>query len=178
MVSPGEFGAARASSAGATRTLPTGAAAVESLAARDGGRLLRPRMTRLPILEQGVDAVFDCVGHADTIDLAMHLLRPAGTLVLVGGAGKQPVDWSLAWNRELTILGTINSGPEPALGGRTTMAQVVEWLGDPGYRVDEVVTHTFDLDDWAQGLGTASAGPGAGAVKVTLRANPAIPLVD
>jgi threonine dehydrogenase-like Zn-dependent dehydrogenase len=160
--------------AGATRTLPGGAAAVEAVAARDGGRVLRPRMTSLPLLEQGVDAVFDCVAHTDTTDLSLHLLRPTGMLVLVGGAGRQSVDWSLVWNRQLTVQGTINFGPEPALGGRHTMAQVVEWLGDPAYPVDHLVTHAYDLDDWHQALATASAGPRAEAVKVTLRPNGAV----
>lgn len=99
-------------------------------------------------------------------------------LVLVGGAGKQGVDWSLVWNRQITVQGTINLGPEPALGGRHTMAQVVEWLADPRYPVDGIVTHTFDLDDWKQGLATASAGPSAECVKATLRPNPGIPLVE
>jgi threonine dehydrogenase-like Zn-dependent dehydrogenase len=57
------------------------------------------------------------------------------------------------------------------------MAQVVEWLADPGYRVDGIVTHTFDLEDWKQGLETASAGPRAGCIKATLRPNPGIPVV-
>jgi len=177
VVSPGAFGAGKARQAGASRTLPAGADAVEELAARDGGRVVRPRMTPLPILERGVDAVFDCVGHADTIDLGLHLLRPGGMLVLVGAAGKQGVDWSLVWSRELTVQGTINSGPEPALGGRRTMEQVAEWLADPAYRVDGLVTHIHGLGDWQQGLATASAGPGAGAVKVALRPNDDLPLV-
>jgi threonine dehydrogenase-like Zn-dependent dehydrogenase len=150
---------------------------VEELAASDGGRVVRPRMTKVPILEQGVDAVFDCVGYPDTIDLSLHLLRPGGMLVLVGAAGKQTVDWSLVWSRELTVQGTINSGPEPALGGRRTMEQVAEWLGDRSYRVDGLVTHTYSLDEWQQGLTTASAGPKAQAVKVTLRPNEHLPLV-
>jgi threonine dehydrogenase-like Zn-dependent dehydrogenase len=124
-----------------------------------------------------VDAVFDCVAHADTLDLAMHLLRPTGTLVLVGASGKQAVDWSLVWARRLTVAGTYNFGTEPALGGRETMDQVVEWLGDATYRVDGLVTHTFDLDDWTAGLATASAGPAAGCIKATLRPNPDVPLV-
>ena len=177
MVSPGEFGSDAAMAAGATRTLPAGAAAVEALAAADGGRVLRPRMTKTPILEQGVDAVFDCVGFTDTIDLALHLLRPTGMLVLVGGAGKQDVDWSLVWNRQITVQGTINFGPEAALAGRHTMAQVVEWLADSRYPVDGIVTHTFDLPDWRQGLESASAGPRVGCIKATLRPNSGIPLV-
>jgi threonine dehydrogenase-like Zn-dependent dehydrogenase len=178
VVSPDEFGSAKAMEAGATRILPAGPAAVEELARLDGGRVLRPRMTKIPILEHGVDAVFDCVGFPDTIDLALHLLRPTGMLVLVGGAGKQPVDWSLAWNRELTIQGTINSGPEPALGGRTTMDQVVEWLADPAYLVDGLVTQILELDDWTAALETASAGPRAEAIKVALRPNPDLKLIE
>jgi threonine dehydrogenase-like Zn-dependent dehydrogenase len=178
VVSPGAFGNAKALEAGATRVLPAGAAAVETLATADGGRVLRPRMTTVPVLEQGVDVVLDCVGSPDTTDLAMHLLRPRGTMVLVGAAGKQTADWSLVWHRELTVAGTVNSGPEPALGGRRTMAQVAEWLADPAYRIDGLVTHTFDLDRWTEGLRIASAGPAEQAVKVTLRPNAQISLVE
>jgi len=177
VVSPGEFGAGMARRSGATRTLAAGGQAVEALAASDGGRVLRPRMTRVPILERGVDAVFDCVAAPDTVDLGLHLLRPGGMLVLVGGAGKQPVDWSLVWNRQLTVQGTINFGPEEALGGRHTMAQVVEWLGDPSYPVDHLVTHVHGLDEWTTALSTASAGPRASALKVALRPNRQVPLV-
>ena len=99
----------------------------------------------------------------------MRLLRPTGMLVLVGAAGLQVVDWSLVWARQLTIQGTINSGPEPALGGRTAFSQVVEWLADPGYRVDDIVTHEFALEQFREALSTAVAGPAAGAVKVTFR---------
>lgn len=177
VVAPGEFGAQMARRSGASRTLPTGAAAVHTLAERDGGRVLRPRMTRLPILGRGVDVVFDCVAHPDTIDLGLHLLRPGGMFVLVGGAGKQPVDWSLVWNRQLTVQGTINFGPEPVLGGRHTMAQVVEWLGDHTYPVDHLVTHVHPLTQWRQALSTASGGPRRSAVKVALRPREDVALV-
>ena len=96
MVSPGEFGAQRALEAGATRILPTGAGAVEELAASDGGRVVRPRMTKVPILEQGVDAVFDCVGYPDTIDLALHILRPGGMLLIEIAASNADATLALA----------------------------------------------------------------------------------
>ena len=34
------------------------------------------------------------------------------------------------------------------------MEQVAEWLADPAYRVDGMVTH-IPLDEWQQGLTTA-----------------------
>jgi threonine dehydrogenase-like Zn-dependent dehydrogenase len=134
-------------------------------------------MTPLPILEQGVDAVFDAVASPATIDLGLHLLRSTGTFVMVGAASKQPMDWSLVWNRQLTVLGSVNLGYEPLLGGRHTMAQVVEWLADPAFAVDALVTHVLDLADWSDALAIASAGPAAGCVKATLRPNPEVPLV-
>lgn len=177
MLSPDEFGADKARGAGATRTLRSGAGAVEELAASDGGRVLRPRMTPVPILEQGVDAVFDCVGSSATIGLGLHLLRSTGCFVLIGAAGKQDVDWSLVWNRQLTVAGTINFGPETALDGRNTMAQVAEWLADDRYRVDGLVTHTFELDQVGQALATAGHGPRSECVKAAFRPNPDIGLV-
>ena len=134
-------------------------------------------MTAIPVLDRGVDVVFDCVGSTETIELATHILRPRGTVVLIGAAGKQTADWSLVWHRELTVVGSVFYGPEPALDGGTTFDQVTQWLGEPGYRIDGLVTHTYDLADWTQGLQTASAGPKAGAVKVTLRPNPDLPLI-
>ena len=177
VLSPGEFGAARARDVGASRTLPSGRAALEALAQQDGGGLVRPRMTNLPILRSGVDVVFDCVGTTETIDLGLHLLRSGGSLVLVGAAGRQSMDWSLVWNRELTVLGAINSGPEPGLGGRRTMAQVVDWLSDDSFPVDGLVTHVRDLDDWREALAIADAGPARHAVKVALRLDPGVALV-
>ena len=48
---------------------------------------------------------------------------------------------------------------------------------DPAYLVDGLVTHTYSLDEWQQGLTTASAGPKDQAVKVTLRPNADLPLL-
>lgn len=177
VLSPDEFGTQKALEAGASRVLRSGPGAIEELAATDGGRVLRPRMTKTPVLEQGVDAVFDCVGIPDTIDLGLHLLRSTGTFVLVGAAGQQQVDWSLVWNRRIDLAGTYNFGPEETLGGRHTMAQVVEWLGDDKYAVDGLVTGVFGLDDWRRAIETASAGPRARSIKATLRPNPEIELV-
>jgi len=178
VVCPGAFGAEWAMKVGADRTLPVGPGAAEALAAQDGGRLLRPRTAKTPLLERGVDLVVDCVGSTDTIDQALHLLRPGGMLVLAGTASRQQVDWSLVWKRELTIQGTTDAGPEKKLGGRRTHDQVVEWLADPAYPVDGMVTHVFDLGEWTTALETASLGPDAHAVRVSLRPNADLPLVD
>lgn len=170
VVCAGQFGAERAMAAGATRAVQQPSATVlAEVAAVLGARLLKPRLGKLPVLDTGVDAVFDCVAHGDTIDLGLRLLRPRGTYVMVGTAAKEEIDWSLLWWRELTLLGTIVYGEEPRLQGRRTFEQVADWLRDPSYQVDGLVTHRFPLERYPEALMTAKAGPAAGAVKVVLQ---------
>ena len=169
VVCAGDFGAMQAMAVGATRTVQQPSDNVLSeVAAVVGARLLKPRFGRLPVLDGGVDVVFDCVANADTIDLGFRVLRGRGTYVMVGTAGPARVDWSLVWWRELTVHGAVVYGEEPSLGGRRTFDVIAEWLADPGYRVDGIVTHTYPLEEYADALATASAGPAAGAVKVLL----------
>jgi len=170
VVCAGDFGAQQAMSVGATRTVQQPAATVlAQVATVVGARRIKPRFGRLPVLDGGVDVVFDCVANADTIDLGFRLLRGRGSYVMVGTAGSTRVDWSLVWWRELTVHGAVVYGEEPVLGGRRTVDVVGEWLADPGYPVDGLVTHTYPLEEYAAALAAASAGPAAGAVKVVLR---------
>ena len=99
------------------------------------------------------------VGSPDTIDLSLHLLRPGAMLVLVG-AGRQAdrgLEPGVEPGTHCARHHQLRS--EPALGGRRTMEQVAEWLADPAYLVDGLVTHQYDLDEWTLGMDTASADP-------------------
>jgi L-iditol 2-dehydrogenase len=169
VVCAGAFGAEQAMRVGASRTVQQPATDVlADIAAHTGSRLLMPRLGTLPVLDGGVDAVFDCVASAATLDLSLRLLRARGTCVVVGTAGKVTLDWSLVWFRELQVLGTVVYGSEPALDGRRTFEQVGDWLRDPACAVDGLVTHCFALEQHGQALATATAGPAARAVKVVL----------
>ncbi len=57
--------------------------------------------------EGGVDAAFDCAGTQESIDDATLMLRPGGTLVLIGipeKSGRITYDPHLARRREITIV--------------------------------------------------------------------------
>lgn len=167
VVCAGAFGESWARRVGAHATVSQPpAAALETVAARLGARLLRPRVGRLPVLDGGADVVFDCIGTASTLDLAARLLRARGELVLVGTAGRTRFDWSLVWFRELSVHGSLCYSEEAALGGRRTFDVVRDWLADSAGRLDGLVTHTFPLERYADALSTAAAGPAECAVKV------------
>lgn len=121
-----------------------------------------------PLIEDGFDIVYDCVASEQTIDDGLRSLRPRGTLVLVGTAASQGVDWSFVWHRELTIRGTAYYGTErdPREGWEQvrTFALALDVLFDA--RPGHLVTHIFRLDESVEALRTAAKGPAAGAVKV------------
>jgi threonine dehydrogenase-like Zn-dependent dehydrogenase len=164
---PPPFGTEQAQRAGAARMWAGPAQAVLARAAQHAGaHLLRPHLGKLPVLDGGVDVVFDCVASEQTIDMALRMLRPRGTLVMVGTAGRQKIDWSLVWFRELTVLGTVVYATEQ--DGRRTFSIVREWLQDDAYPADMIVTHRFPLDHYGEALETASSGPRARALRVAM----------
>jgi threonine dehydrogenase-like Zn-dependent dehydrogenase len=164
---PPPFGTEQAQQAGAARMWSGPPQTVlQRAAAHTGAHLLKPRIGRLPALDGGVDVVFDCVAGEQTVDMAMRMLRPRGTLVMVGTAGRQKVDWSLLWFRELSMLGTVVYATEG--DGRRTFSIVREWLTDDAFPAGMIVTHRFPLDRYAEALQTASKGPRARALRVAL----------
>jgi threonine dehydrogenase-like Zn-dependent dehydrogenase len=169
---PPPFGGEQSRRAGASRMWVGPPETVLQQAAQlTNAHLLKPRIGRTPVLDGGVDLVIDCVGSAQTLDMAMRMLRPRGTLVMLGTAGRQKVDWSLVWWRELTVLGTVVYATEK--DGRRTFDILREWLADADYPVDMILTHRFPLDRYAEALQTASAGPRARAIRVALEIPPA-----
>lgn len=129
-----------------------------------GARRLRVPGNELPILDRGLDAVFDCRGTPASVGLGLRLLRSAGTLVVAGRAGRLELDFSAVWSRELTLAGSGGFGREPA--GWRTFAAVREWLTDPSFPADSLVTHRYPLDAFETAITTAAAGEAMGAVKV------------
>jgi threonine dehydrogenase-like Zn-dependent dehydrogenase len=157
--------------AGATHLLHgTRRALVEAAAGLLGSPLRGDRWSG-PVVEDGYDVVYDCVGSPQTIDDALRMLRPGGRLVLLASSGRQEVDWSLTWHRELTVRGSgyygvedVPTGARLAPGRRRALAVALELLA--AARPGHLVTHVFPLEEAVPALGTAAAGPAAGAVKV------------
>src|SRR5207237_1136164 len=56
---------------------------IERVAAAVSARLLRARFT-LPWVIGGVDRIYDTVGVAETLETAVRLIKPMGTVLLVG----------------------------------------------------------------------------------------------
>ena len=71
-------------------------------------------------LSGGADVVIDCVGSAESINQSLAMVRPRGTVALVGMPGKVTIDLAPLWHREVRLAGAYAYGTEsvpPATGG-------------------------------------------------------------
>ena len=158
------LGAARAWRGAAPDLLDRTAELVGARRLRDGD---------LPVLDRGLDAVFDCRGTLASADLALHMLRAGGTLVLTGCGAPQGLSWNLVTRRTLTVTASAGFGQEPA--GWRPFAAVREWLSDDSFPVDGLVTHRYPFESVTTAIATAQAGEALGAVKVAFE-GPGTPL--
>ncbi|HEY8922602.1 MAG TPA: zinc-binding dehydrogenase, partial [Candidatus Limnocylindria bacterium] len=133
-----------------------------------GARVHRP-IVGDEVLTGGFDLVFDGVGSRDSVDACLRVVAPRGRLVLLGTAGElEHLDLTLAWARELRIVGSYVYGREASLPGSPhTFDYLLQRLVEPGApAVAELVTHRFGLDQWRQALAVATGRGRHASVKV------------
>ena len=115
-------------------------------------------------LTGGADAVIDCVGSAESLADAMAVVRPGGTIVLVGMPGVVKFDLTPLWHREIRLLGAYAYGIESALAGRRTFALAMELVA--ALRLGSMVSALYPLDRYQDALAHAGAAGRRGAVKI------------
>jgi threonine dehydrogenase-like Zn-dependent dehydrogenase len=107
------------------------------------------------LLLGGFDRVLDCVGSSASLQAAVTVTRPGGTVVLVGMPGVVSLDASLAWQRELQLHGAYGYGREFAAA--IELATCLK----PGRLID----HGFHLRDFRKALPHASRAARTGRTK-------------
>lgn len=137
--------AARALDMGADKAIVFGEAPADVIALAGG--------------ERGFGAVFECVGRAETIDLALRCAPRGGTVVAVGvPPGPVPVDMALVQDGELEVRGTL-------MYMGADFDRALELISIGAILADDFVTHRVSLDELDRGYGIAREG-GAGTLKV------------
>ena len=93
---------------------------------------------------RGVDASIDAVGHGEALDLALRLVRNAGTVVVLGVyAEPAEVHMGLVWLKALTL----RAGPANVIAH---FDRVLELLRSGALDPTPLVTHHMPLDDAAE----------------------------
>ncbi len=117
-------------------------------------------------LSGGADVVIDAVGSAASVEEAIGITRPRGSVVLVGMPGKVAIDFTALWHRETHLVGSYTYGTETLADGTTRrsfdMAIELAASADLG----RLVSATYALEDYEEALRHAAQSGRRGAVKV------------
>jgi threonine dehydrogenase-like Zn-dependent dehydrogenase len=122
-------------------------------------------------LSGGADVVLDCVGSAESIAQSLAMVRPRGTVSLVGMPGKVHVDLAPLWHREIRLAGAYAYGTErgaEGAGGQAgptpTFALALELA--EAQRTGRLVSATYPLTRFEDAVVHAGTAGRRGSVKI------------
>jgi L-iditol 2-dehydrogenase len=92
----------------------------------------------------GVDVVFECAGQQATVDQALEVLKPGGTLMLIGIPREERIDLDIhtARRKELTLVNVRRQ--------KRCTQTAIDWMADGQLDVEFMVTHRFAADQCQQ----------------------------
>jgi 2-desacetyl-2-hydroxyethyl bacteriochlorophyllide A dehydrogenase len=116
---------------------------------------------------QPVDVVIETVGGtADTINDAIHLVRPAGTVAVLGVFTTMPTCDALSLVvKEVRLVGSLTYGRP---GPRADFDVALQLLADQPDRFRRLITHRFPLTEINRGFAIA-ADKETGSIKVAIQ---------
>jgi threonine dehydrogenase-like Zn-dependent dehydrogenase len=160
--------AALARALGAERALAhrPAQALIEAVGELTGAELQRP-WRGLPMLNGGVDAVYDSVASGETLEVGLRVAAPRARIVLTGVATPRRFEWTPLYWKEVAVVGSNAFGVERFEGREQhAMAWYFELLGRGALAAPPLVTHRFPLARWREALLATRAQGRSGAVKV------------
>jgi threonine dehydrogenase-like Zn-dependent dehydrogenase len=121
----------------------------------------------LPMLNGGVDVVYDTVTSPETLEVGVRITRSRGTIAALGVEPPRRFEWTPLYFKELRLVGSNAFGIEEWQGRRQhAMAWYLEWVRARQIDVTAILTHRFALDDYRQAFLACHDQGASGAVKV------------
>lgn len=115
----------------------------------------------------GLDFVFECAGEQETLDQGIELLKPAGTLLIVGIPEVERVGFDIHTLRRKEVwIANVRRQNQ-------CVAQAIELIAAGAVNVDALVTHHFPLADTAAAFELV-AGYREGVVKAIIHVSGAM----
>lgn len=155
---------------GADLTIRTGSGFYDEFTHLLGGQIRKVSIGK-PVVEGGVDAIFDCVGTPSTLDDSLRLCKTGGTVVMVATATDlKGVDPAPIWFREVKLQGTCMSRSviDPRDGEKKQVYEIVNDLLKT-VELEKLLTHTFPITDFKKALRTSMNKKDGQVVKVAFK---------
>ncbi len=139
---------------------------IEALGEWLGADLQEP-LRGLPMLNGGVDVVYDTVTAAETLEVGVRVVRPRGSIVGLGVEAPKRFEWTPLYWKEIALVGSNAFGIEELEGRRQ---HAMEWYFEliRTHRIDvtPIITHRFPLEAWRDAFLCCWDQGRSGAVKV------------
>jgi threonine dehydrogenase-like Zn-dependent dehydrogenase len=142
-------------------------AIVVELAEWSGGVLRKP-WDGLPIAHPGfVDNVYDTIGAPATLEQALRVMKPRGTISVTGVNAPGRFEWSPWYFNEVRVVGSNAFGVEEVEGVRKhALEHYLDMVRAGRIDISPMLTHTFRLDEWRDAFTTIARQDQTGAIKV------------
>jgi threonine dehydrogenase-like Zn-dependent dehydrogenase len=126
------------------------AAIVETIGEMVGARVHHPPRG-LPWLLRGVDAIYDTVGSAQTLEVGIRIASPRAPIVITGVGVPARFEWTPHYFKEIALLGSNAFGIEELQGVRQHAFEHYMQMVERG-RLDlsPLITHRFRLEQFRE----------------------------
>lgn len=144
---------------------PTGAI-IEAVARATAAEVQKP-WRGLPMLNGGVDVVYDTVAAPETLEVGVRVARSRGSIVVTGVEPPRRFEWTPLYFKEISLIGS-NAFAIEELDGRRQHA--MEWyfelMRTRDIDVTPIITHRYPLDRYREAFLACHDQGKSGAVKV------------
>ena len=149
---------------------------LEEVASQTGADLQVP-WRGLPMLNGGVDCLYDSVASAETLEVGVRVVRSRGKIVLTGVEPPRRFEWTPMYFKEISLIGSNAFGVEEYDGRKQ---HAIEWyfefLRTKALDVGPLVTHRFPLERYADAFMVCFDQGASSAVKVLFEFPEAAPV--
>jgi threonine dehydrogenase-like Zn-dependent dehydrogenase len=128
-----------------------------------------------PMLNGGVDVVYDSVGSPESLEVGVRITRSRGRIVVTGVEMPKQFEWTPLYFKEIAIVGSNAFAIEEYEGRRQhAMQWYFEFLETKRLDVTPIITHRYRLEAYKDAFMTCWDQGRTGAVKVLFEFPPAL----
>ena len=141
-------------------------AIIEGAAEATGAGLVEP-WRGLPVLNGGVDVIYDTVSSPETFEVGVRSVRSRGSIVALGVEPPRRFEWTPLYFKEISVVGSNGFGIEEYEGRRQhAMEWYFEFIRTRRLDITPIITHRFPLEAYRKAFMACYAQDDHGAVKV------------
>ena len=134
-----------------------------------GGRAYKPLLGERVVMG-GFHRIYDTIGHRETLYPAMRVLAAGGTLSVLGIGSDVKLDMTPLWLKLQTLKGCYAYGMHgTGRGRRPVFAMALEMIAKKRVRVDDMLTHSFPLEEYRSMIEVNLRKAKHGAIKTAVR---------